>query len=171
MLACCHYSPAASPRSSPTSPPTPPKGLPDNPCARPSPHRVHLGPPQGHLGGVNSVAFSADGQRLASCSRDTTVRVWDAASGECQATLQVRWSGGRAVWGELGRWFIWFLLSASVVQTKTGTEQAEAKFAGRRQRALQAWEPDSYPTRPGRGPGRQAGRWMPVPLITRLCAA
>jgi WD40 repeat protein len=32
----------------------------------------------GHTGGVWSVAFSPDGQRLASVSREGTVKVWDA---------------------------------------------------------------------------------------------
>jgi WD40 repeat protein len=37
---------------------------------------------RGHRGGVTSVAYSPDGQRIASGSRDSTVRVWDAHSGE-----------------------------------------------------------------------------------------
>ena len=44
---------------------------------------------QGHTGYVNGVAFSGDGSQLASCSFDETVRVWDVASGECRATLEV----------------------------------------------------------------------------------
>ncbi|KAH7302809.1 hypothetical protein B0I35DRAFT_384701, partial [Stachybotrys elegans] len=43
---------------------------------------------EGHGGSVNSVAFSADGQRLASGSRDDTVKVWDAATGACVQTLE-----------------------------------------------------------------------------------
>jgi WD40 repeat protein len=45
--------------------------------------------PQGHTGAVNSVAYSSDGTQLASGSDDNTVRIWDVASGECRATLEV----------------------------------------------------------------------------------
>ena len=45
--------------------------------------------PQGHTYAVNSVAYSSDGTQLASGSDDTTVRIWDVASGECRATLEV----------------------------------------------------------------------------------
>ncbi|KAH7116649.1 hypothetical protein B0J13DRAFT_630282 [Dactylonectria estremocensis] len=42
---------------------------------------------EGHGGLVNSVAFSADSQRLASGSDDKTVKVWDAETGACVQTL------------------------------------------------------------------------------------
>ncbi|KAL2140827.1 hypothetical protein VTI28DRAFT_3191 [Corynascus sepedonium] len=43
---------------------------------------------EGHSHWVWSVAFSPDGQRLASGSRDYTIKIWEAASGSCLHTLQ-----------------------------------------------------------------------------------
>ena len=38
---------------------------------------------------IHSIAFSADGKRLASASRGGTVQIWDTASGEMVRSLQV----------------------------------------------------------------------------------
>ncbi|KAF2195025.1 hypothetical protein K469DRAFT_2455 [Zopfia rhizophila CBS 207.26] len=44
---------------------------------------------EGHSDYVRSVAFSHDSARLASASSDSTVKVWDASSGECLQTLSI----------------------------------------------------------------------------------
>ena len=43
---------------------------------------------RGHTSYVHSVAFSADGKRLASASQDQKVKVWDATSGQETLTLK-----------------------------------------------------------------------------------
>ena len=48
----------------------------------------------GHTRFVNSVAFSSDGNTIASASRDNTVKLWDIATGKLKATLE-----GHTGWG------------------------------------------------------------------------
>ena len=37
---------------------------------------------QGHTSRINSVAFSSNGKIIAACSRDGTIIIWDAGTGE-----------------------------------------------------------------------------------------
>ncbi|NJM63942.1 MAG: hypothetical protein HC849_33475 [Oscillatoriales cyanobacterium RU_3_3] len=42
---------------------------------------------EGHSHLVSSVAFSPDGEAIASGSQDQTVRIWNAKTGECTRVL------------------------------------------------------------------------------------
>ena len=64
-------------------------------CAVPYLLRIMLTPlapgrPQEHSYGVNSVAWSPDGRQLASGGSFDKTGIWDAASGACVMTLEVR---------------------------------------------------------------------------------
>src|SRR6476661_2571341 len=41
---------------------------------------------EGHRDGVFCVAFSPDGRLIASASRDSEIKIWDAATGEAKQT-------------------------------------------------------------------------------------
>ncbi|RKK39220.1 hypothetical protein BFJ67_g11524 [Fusarium oxysporum f. sp. cepae] len=43
---------------------------------------------EGHSGYVNSAVFSHDSTKLASASRDYTIRIWDAETGKCEQVLE-----------------------------------------------------------------------------------
>jgi WD40 repeat protein len=49
-----------------------------------------------------SVAFSRDGETLASCSSDETIKLWDVKTGECLKTLTDRPYEGMNITGVTG---------------------------------------------------------------------
>ncbi|EXJ53299.1 uncharacterized protein A1O5_13460, partial [Cladophialophora psammophila CBS 110553] len=63
-----------------------------------------------HSNSVTAVTFSHDSSRLASASRDETVRIWDAHSSACLLTLDVGWQCGE----------ISFVFNDSYLKTDTG---------------------------------------------------
>ena len=44
---------------------------------------------EGHLDQISSLAYSPDGQRIASGSKDKTAKIWDAHTGQCLLTLDL----------------------------------------------------------------------------------
>src|SRR5690349_20554585 len=71
----------------------------------------------GHTGRVHSVAFSPDGQLLASQADDATIRLWDVPAGTLRSSLQL---GGRS--GQCGAGMA-FAPNGTLCTTTAGTVQ------------------------------------------------
>ena len=98
----------------------------------------------GHSDNVFAVAWSPDGQYIASGSRDTTVRVWHAATGICEyiyrghsySLLSVAWSpdGRRVASGDTGGTVrVWEALSGEEIVVYHGHRRFVRSVA---------WSPD-----------------------------
>ncbi len=91
----------------------------------------------GHAGPVTEVEWSPDGKRLASSSYDSTVRVWDAASGKNTNTFQVKGLASSVAWSPDGKRLvvgsnlmqIWDIESGQVITTFTGPSEPIASVA------------------------------------------
>jgi COMPASS component SWD3 len=60
------------------------------------PDELHYKPAlilRGHKRGVSGVKFSPDGKRIASCSADATIKIWDAETGRLEHTLEGHMAG------------------------------------------------------------------------------
>jgi WD40 repeat protein len=116
-------------------------------------HRIHLielpsgqlvRSLKGHIYTIYDLAFSPDGERLASASHDNTTRIWDVKTGETRQILQghtapvhgVAWSpdGKRLVTGSIDK-------TARIWVTDTGAEVAVMREATD-QIPTVGWSPD-----------------------------
>ncbi len=59
---------------------------------------------EGHAEGVEAIAFSPDGQLLASGSRDHTIRLWDAKTGVVLRVLEGHTASVTTIAFSLARW-------------------------------------------------------------------
>ncbi|KAL2890721.1 Vegetative incompatibility protein HET-E-1 [Ceratocystis lukuohia] len=119
---------------------------------------------EGHDQGVSSVVFSNDGQRLASGSYDSTVKIWDATSGACLQTLEGHHSsvesvvfsndGQRLASGSRDKTVkIWDATSGACLQTLEGHEidvysvvfsnDGQRLASGSRDKTVKIWDATS----------------------------
>ncbi|KAJ5098527.1 hypothetical protein N7532_005528 [Penicillium argentinense] len=99
---------------------------------------------EGHSHWVDLITWSSDGSRLASASKDKTVRIWDPATGQCASTLEghnssvtsIAWSpdGSRLASASEDKTVrIWGLATSQCVSTLKGHSSWVASIA---------WSPD-----------------------------
>jgi GTPase SAR1 family protein/predicted phosphodiesterase len=97
----------------------------------------------GHDGMINGVAWSADGQMLASCSNDTTIRLWDAAMG--RGLGELKGHTGKVygpAWSPNRRWFCSGSRDGTVRLWDTGTRGTIRTLRHTNFVDCVAWSPD-----------------------------
>jgi WD40 repeat protein len=93
---------------------------------------------EGHTGGITAIAFSPDGRRLASCSHDSTVRLWETATGMQVRILRVR-DDSPGVSGPVGTKG----LSLGGVLTIAFSPDGKLLATGSADGTVRFWDPDS----------------------------
>jgi len=75
---------------------------------------------------VESVAWSPDGKQIASGSNDTTIKIWDSQSGDCQSTLTEHsgWWFFFHVFSLFLCWFVYWLFAITVWRRWHGARMA-----------------------------------------------
>ena len=96
------------------------------------------------MNGVFAVAWSPDGQRIASCADDKTVQVWDASTGKRLASLTGHTSYVHAVaWSPDGRRIVSGSWDKTVQMWDASTGKRLLSFTGHKSAVLAvAWSPD-----------------------------
>lgn len=57
---------------------------------------------RGHQAEIGRTAWSPDGERLASASRDRTLRIWNPETAQCVTVIPTRWAMGSVTWSHDG---------------------------------------------------------------------
>jgi WD40 repeat protein len=114
---------------------------------------------KGHSNEVNAVVFSPDGQLVASASDDSTVRVWETATGACRCVLHQRSPVSR----------IAFLPNGRTLRTNAGDLSLPLDLAPFLP-VLQPQEPSSL-TVEGQWVFRQTQRFLWLPPEYRNCTS
>ncbi|MBC8229288.1 sigma-70 family RNA polymerase sigma factor [bacterium] len=97
---------------------------------------------KGHKDAVTRIAFSPDGQLLASSSRDSTIRLWDIATGEFSILSGHKDAVGKVAFSPDGKWLVSSSSWAKEVFLWNVSEKRITKFLARRSANDLSFSPD-----------------------------